>query len=97
MRTRRRHEASKRVRPDRSGSSYAGMNRIKFAGLDHHLSTLNVHPGQGGVYAIHIAAARSADCSGTRWENRRDFDRLLRFMLKGHGRNCLAIHGFQRL
>lgn len=34
MRTKRRHEASKRDRPDRSGSSYAGINRIKFAGSE---------------------------------------------------------------
>ena len=31
------------------GSSYAGMNRIKFAGL--HLSTLGVHPGARAIVA----------------------------------------------
>lgn len=31
------------------GSSYAGMNRIKFAGL--HLSTLGVHPGAREIVA----------------------------------------------
>ena len=35
----------------KSGSSYAGMNRIKFAGLVIHLSAITAHPGQGGVYA----------------------------------------------
>jgi len=33
----------------REGSSYAGMNRIKFAGL--HLSTLGVHPGASRIVA----------------------------------------------
>ena len=32
-----------------SGSSYAGMNRIKFAGLIDHLSAITAHPGQSGV------------------------------------------------
>jgi hypothetical protein len=40
-----------------SGSSYAGMNRIKFAGLINHLSTITAHPGQGGVYATWKNAA----------------------------------------
>jgi hypothetical protein len=34
------------------GSSYAGINRIKFAGLIDHLSAFKAHPGQGKVYAI---------------------------------------------
>ena len=33
-------------------SSYAGINRIKFAGLIDHLSTFTVHPGQHLMYAI---------------------------------------------
>jgi hypothetical protein len=32
-----------------SGASYAGMNRIKFAGSVNHLSAITAHPGQGGV------------------------------------------------
>ena len=31
------------------GSSYAGMNRIKFAGLIVHLSAFTAHPGRGKV------------------------------------------------
>ncbi len=30
-----------------SGASYAGINRIKFAGLAGHLSAITAHPGQG--------------------------------------------------
>lgn len=33
----------------RESSSYAGMNRFKFAGL--HLSTLGVHPGARAIVA----------------------------------------------
>ena len=37
-----------------SGSSYAGMNRIKFAGLINHLSAITAHPGQFGVYTMGV-------------------------------------------
>ena len=46
---RRRDPRGDRVRGRAEGSSYAGMNRIKFAGL--HLSTLGVHPGAGSIVA----------------------------------------------
>jgi hypothetical protein len=46
---RRRDPRGDRVRGRAEGSSYAGMNRIKFAGL--HLSTLGVHPGAGVIVA----------------------------------------------
>ena len=42
-----------------SGSSYAGMNRIKFAGLIDHLSAITAHPGQDGVYATRKISANS--------------------------------------
>jgi hypothetical protein len=31
------------------GTSYAGINRIKFAGSDIHLSAATAHPGRGEV------------------------------------------------
>ena len=44
----------------RESSSYAGMNRIKFAGL--HLSTLGVHPG------AELIVARGLDRTALRLE-----------------------------
>jgi hypothetical protein len=44
-----------------SGSSYTGMNRIKFTGLIDHLSAFIAHPGQRGVCATWKKAADRVD------------------------------------